>query len=249
MGLRRKLDTLIALRPDIAVLSEVACPENLRSKANVGELPIVWIGDDPNKGLAVVSFTGSSLVLDTSCRSTNQYIAPVHVNGKYPFRLVAVWDHNDRKEGLNKRPGPLLRALCDSAEFCQSDDVVVAGDFNNNPQWDKPNGPNNMARIVEELTKRGLTSLYHHKTGEPFGAETCGTYWQRKRPYHIDYIFVPNSWLMNLVSFDVGTFEAWCLTGLSDHAPLIAEFGPNSVSSNGGDCKLTKATRLLAHDD
>jgi len=225
MGLTRKLDELHALRPDVAVLSEVACPAVLQSKARqVGELPIVWIGDNPDKGLAVISFTGSSLVLDVSCRSTNRYIAPVHVNGKKPFRLLAVWDHNDRREGLNKRPGPLLRALDDSAEFCQGE-FVVAGDFNNNPLWDKPNGPNNMVRIVEELTKRGLVSLYHSKTGEPFGAEARATYWHyRKNPYHIDYIFVPNSWLKKLVSFDVGSFEAWCRTGLSDHAPLIAEF-------------------------
>jgi hypothetical protein len=58
-----------------------------------------------------------------------------------------------------------------------------------------------------------------------FGAETCGTYWHhRKHPYHIDYIFVPKSWLKKLVSFEIGTFGAWCSTVLSDHAPLIAEF-------------------------
>ena len=188
-------------------------------------LPIVWIGNSPNKGLAVISFTGHELALDGSCRDSNQYIAPIHVNGKRSFRLLAVWDHNDRKEGLNRRPGPLLRSLNDSSEFCQDNDFVVVGDFNNNPLWDKPNGPNNMARIVEELTKRGLVSLYHHKTGEPFGAETCGTYWHyRTKPYHIDYMFVPTSWLGDLVSFEVGTFDAWCRTGLSDHAPLVAEF-------------------------
>jgi exodeoxyribonuclease-3 len=225
MGLARKLDALLALRPDIAVLSEVGCPEVLAKTPQIGELSISWIGDNPHKGLAVISFTSNKLVLDASCRSTNQYIAPVHVIGKYPFRLLAVWDHNDRKEGLNRRPGPLLRSLNDSSEFCQGGDLVVAGDFNNNPRWDKPNGPNNMARIVDELTKRGLVSLYHHKTGQPFGAETCGTYWHhRTTPYHIDYIFVPVGWLKNLVSFDVGTHEAWCQTGLSDHAPLVVEF-------------------------
>jgi exodeoxyribonuclease III len=226
MGLPRKLSALLALLPDIAILSEVACPSVLQARSRqLCELPIVWIGDNPRKGLAVISFTGNALVLDASCRSTNQYIAPVHVGGKTPFRLLAVWDHNDRKEGLNRRPGPLLRALDDSAEFCEKNDFVVVGDLNNNSRWDKPNGPNNMARIIEVLTQRGLVSLYHYKTGELFGAETFGTYWHyRRTPYHIDYIFVPTSWLKNLVSFEVGTFEAWCRSGLSDHAPLIAEF-------------------------
>jgi hypothetical protein len=226
MGYTRKLDALLALRPDIAVLSEVPCLSVLRTKIpKVSDWPSIWFGSNPHKGLAVISLTRSQLLLDASCQSNNQYIAPVHVNGKKPFRLLAVWDHNDRKEGLNKRPGPLLRALNDSAQFCQAGDVVVAGDFNNNPRWDKPNGPNNMIRIADELMSRGLVSLYHHKTGESFGAETCPTYWHhRKSPYHIDYIFVPKSWLSNLVSFEIGSFEAWCRTTLSDHAPLVAEF-------------------------
>ena len=176
---------------------------------------------------AVVSFAGDELVLDSSYRPTNQYIAPVHVNGSKSFRLLAVSDHNDRKEGLNRRPGPLLRALGDSSAFCQHDDLVVAGDFNNNPQWDKPNGPNNMARISQELLKRGLVSLYHHGTGLSFGAETQGTYWHYRdqmKSYHIDYIFVPTAWLKNMVSFDIGSFDDWCAPGLSDHAPLSAEF-------------------------
>lgn len=226
MGLVRKLDALLSLRPDIAVLSEVASAEKLRLKTQQGhKLPIVWIGANTNKGLAVIAFTGSGLVLDSSYRDTNRYIAPVYVNGKKSFRLRAVWDHNDRKEGLNRRPGPLLRSLEDSAQFCAGNDFIIAGDFNNNPRWDRPNGPNNMKRIIEELTKRGLVSLYHHKTEETFGAESCGTYWHyRRTPYHIDYIFVPQSWLTKLVSFEVGSFETWCGSSLSDHAPLIAEF-------------------------
>src|SRR5262245_36455689 len=81
------------------------------------------------------------------------------------------------KKDLNRRPGPILRALDDSSTFCQPDDLVVAGDFNNNPQWDKPNGPNNMSRISQVLTDRGLVSLYHYKTGLPFGEEIQNTYW------------------------------------------------------------------------
>jgi hypothetical protein len=60
-----------------------------------------------------------------------------------------------------------------------------------------------------------------------FGAELDFTYWQYRHehhPYHIDYIFVPRTWLKGMVSFDIGKFEDWCRTGLSDHAPLIAEF-------------------------
>jgi exodeoxyribonuclease III len=229
MGLPRKMAALRSLRPDIAILSEVACPEQLRRKLpELGDMPIVWVGSNPNKGLAIISFTGSQLALDCSHRTTNQYIAPVQETGQKTFRLLAVWDHNDRKEGLNRRPGPLLRALDDSSDFCKQGDLVVAGDFNNNPQWDRPNGPNNMQIIARELVKRGLVSLYHRTEGLQFGAEQRGTYWQyrnRAMPYHIDYIFVPTTWSETMVSFEIGNFEDWCAPGFSDHAPLIAEFG------------------------
>jgi exodeoxyribonuclease-3 len=229
MGLSRKLEELRKLRPDMAVLSEVACSKRLRkSRPELHELPIIWVGDkNPNKGLAVISFTGSELALDASYRKTNKFVAPVRVNGPKRFNLLAVWDYNDRQEGLNKRPGPLLRALEQSSDFCKERDLVVAGDFNNNRQWDKPNGLNNMVRIARELMDRGLVSLYHEQTKLPFGSEAQFTYWhwrRRDRPYHIDYIFVPKTWLKNKISFEIGTFEPWCLTRRSDHAPLIAEF-------------------------
>src|SRR5258708_19404151 len=107
MGFRRKLAALVALRPDIAILSEVACPDRLRLQVpKLSELPIVWVGDSPNKGLAVVSFAGDELVLDGSYRSTNQYIAPVHLKGPKPFRFFAVCDNNTRKHRLHQIPAP-----------------------------------------------------------------------------------------------------------------------------------------------
>jgi exodeoxyribonuclease-3 len=228
MGFERKLAALSALRPDIAILSEVACPEKLRSQLPaLEELPIVWVGNNPNKGLAVLSFTGSDLELDPSYRSSNQFVAPVHVGGAKSFRLLATWDHNDRTEGLNRRPGPLLRCLEESADFCRGGELVVAGDFNNNPRWDRPNGPNNMSVIAQELARRELVSLYHHGTGNDFGSEQHATYWHYRRrdmPYHIDYLFVPMTWLKNLLSFELGDYHAWCGSGLRDHAPLSAEF-------------------------
>jgi hypothetical protein len=226
MGLPRKIAALRSLCPDIAILSEVASPERLRRELpELNDVPIVWVGDNVHKGLAVISFTGSELALDQSHQTANQYIAPVRVTGQKSFRLLAVWDHNDRKEGLNRRPGPLLRALDDSSDFCQHNDLIVAGDFNNNPQWDKPNGPNNMELIAQELMKRGLVSLYHRATGLEFGAERRGTYWHcrnREMPYHIDYMFVPATWFESMVSFEIGNFDDWYQ--FSDHAPLVAEF-------------------------
>ena len=83
MALERKITPLLSMRPDIAILSEVANPETLRKTLpELSDLPIVWVGSNPNKGLAIISFTGSELKLDTSYRAANQYIAPVQVTGQ-----------------------------------------------------------------------------------------------------------------------------------------------------------------------
>jgi len=39
----------------------------------------------------------------------------------------------------------------------------------------------------------------------------------------IDYIFVSKAVLKRVIAFDIGVYEDWCLSGLSDHAQLIAE--------------------------
>jgi hypothetical protein len=84
-----------------------------------------------------------------------------------------------------------------------------------------------MSVLAQELSSRHLVSLYHHNTGNAFGSEMRGTYWHYRRrdmPYHVDYLFVPITWLKNLLSFELGDYDAWCASGLSDHAPLSAEF-------------------------
>ena len=60
MALHRKLDALMQLRPDVAVVCECAAPERLRDRVELSGLTgePVWIGRNPNKGLAVFGFNG-----------------------------------------------------------------------------------------------------------------------------------------------------------------------------------------------
>ena len=71
-------------------------------------------------------------------------------------------------------------------------------------------------------------SAYHARTGEVNGEETEPTHCWRDRKkdgptYHIDYIFLPESWLGAVSDLQVGTFEDWCGSGLSDHVPLVVD--------------------------
>lgn len=68
MALDRKVDALLALRPDIAIVCECAEPERLRlrSKSPWMQGEPVWIGRNPHKGLAVFAFNGYAVRLASS---------------------------------------------------------------------------------------------------------------------------------------------------------------------------------------
>lgn len=73
-------------------------------------------------------------------------------------------------------------------------------------------------------------SAYHIFFGEAQGQETRPTYyfyWQKHRPFHIDYCFVPETWATSLQSVEVGSYEGW--KQHSDHRPLVVEVSPISV--------------------
>ncbi|NNC43478.1 MAG: endonuclease/exonuclease/phosphatase family protein, partial [Acidimicrobiia bacterium] len=78
------------------------------------------------------------------------------------------------------------------------------------------------------LEDRGLASVYHETTGEQQGQELTPTIYWRDRSeagptYHLDYIFPPTYWLKDVREFNVGSFDNWCGSGLSDHLPLVVD--------------------------
>ena len=234
MALHRKIDALLRLRPDIAVISECAMPERLRANGADRWLEgePVWVGENPHKGLAVLTFNGYSARLYQPHHRTLRHIAPVHIAGPVSFNLLAVWAQNASGGVTRKHQlGPLRRALAKYTPDFLADPSVVAGDLNNNAIWDKPGWRANHMAKVAIMEKLGLVSAYHARTGELNGEETEPTHYWRDRKkdgptYHIDYIFLPEAWLGAVSDFQVGTFEDWCGSGLSDHVPLVLDVEP-----------------------
>lgn len=229
MAFHRKLDAALELRPDIAVISECAARDVLAAKGDVGRLGAMeWIGDNTNKGLAVFARRGYEIALDPSHDPTLRHIAPLHVTGPVPFRLLAVWAQNF-SGGITRKdqPGPFRLGLDHYRRFLTAGDAVVAGDLNNNAIWDRPGWPINHLDAVEILAGYGLVSAYHELRSEKHGAERTPTiYWRDRKlrgpRYHLDYIFVPRAWLPNC-SISVGSFRKWVATGQSDHVPVVLE--------------------------
>jgi exodeoxyribonuclease-3 len=231
MALERKLDPLLALAPDIAVVCECAQPSRLRARAGPGWTggEPVWVGQNPNKGLAVLTFNGYSARLCEPHHPSLRHIAPVRISGPVECNLLAVWAQNASGGVTRKHQlGPLRRALVKYRDFLSEPPVVLAGDLNNNAIWDRPGWRINHTTKVESLKRLGLVSAYHEIRGEAHGAESEPTLYWRNRTrdgptYHIDYVFLPVSWIARVKALSVGTFEDWCGSGLSDHVPIVVD--------------------------
>lgn len=231
MALHRKAGALLAMKPDVAVISECAAPELLRSRCAADWIssPPVWCGDNPNKGLGIFAFNGYHVEEAGAALSYLRYVLPVTVSGEVSFNLLGVWAQNASGGNTRKHQlGPLRRGLSKHAEFLDGGNTVVAGDFNNNCIWDRPGWRINHRPVVDRLGELGIASIYHAVMNEEQGVESIPThYWRDRRKdgptYHIDYIFAPSRWLNHIGRFDVGTFEDWCGNGLSDHVPLIVD--------------------------
>jgi exodeoxyribonuclease-3 len=231
MALDRKIDVLLGLKPDIAIVCECAAPDRLRLRGAASwlESEPVWIGQNPNKGLAVLAFNGYAADLSPLYNPALRFIAPVHVTGPVECHLLAVWAQNASAGSIRKHQlGPLRRALTLYRAWLSERPSVVAGDLNSNVIWDKPGWRINHATQVKILEGIGLVSAYHRFHGEAHGEETIPTiYWRDRRidgpTYHIDYVFIPEPWIAKLKGLAVGSFAEWCGAGLSDHVPIVVE--------------------------
>jgi exodeoxyribonuclease III len=221
MSLHTKWDRLLSLRPDLAVIAECAEPCTLWSKRKCeAECDVQWVGDNPNKGLAVFAFSGFSLERNNSYNPSFKQFLPVKVSGQTSCSLLAVWAFNGRtKEARRSYSAETISAIDYYQHFLSSRRSVIAGDFNNSVVWDHQSKINNFSAIASRLKRIGLTSAYHDFNGVSFGSEPDQTLFFRKSAleYHIDYCFIPKGWTAHDVV--VGSREQWI--GISDHAPLL----------------------------
>lgn len=231
-ALHRKIDNLMTLRPDVAVISEAAKRERLVALApELADASLVWVGKYPTQGLLLAGFGTTVLELDRSYDERLHWIAPVSVSGlpglDEPIHLLGVCAQNS--SGGNRRkgnPGPLRQALRQYDGFLRSAPAVVAGDFNNHVCWDKPGWPINHACAVDDLAGFGLVSAYHVSRGVEAGHEPEPTYFQHYRTSagcHIDYVFMPEEWSNRGFSLMVGRYQDWIEPRVSDHVPLVLE--------------------------
>jgi hypothetical protein len=80
------------------------------------------------------------------------------------------------------------------------------------------------ADLLKRLDRLGLMSTYHQFFGEDFGKETRPTHFfkgKQASPFHLDYCFVPASWMPRVESVEVGAYDDW--SKYSDHPPVTVD--------------------------
>jgi exodeoxyribonuclease III len=215
MGLLRKKAALSELRPDLAVIPE--CAMDIGAPAGHW----IWVGLNRRQGLGVLSYGDYRVSLDGSYDPKLTWAAPIAVTGPHTFFLLAIWAPRPYRE-------PVHIALETYRDQLSAGPAVVAGDFNQNSSWDRPNRVHNHGRNVELMRTLGLVSAYHHHFKVIHGEELDSThYWRYETRsdsiFHIDYCFVPKAWLKRVKLVELGTVSDWIDSRLSDHVPLVVD--------------------------
>lgn len=136
--------------------------------------------------------------------------------------------HNRAVQRLAERPNrwQLLQALDVYEPLIRSFPTVIAGDFNNAVLWDRPGKASNHSSVVARLNELGLASAYHTDRQVDQGRELEPTLywtWHANAGYHIDYVWIPKSWVPAIRSVEVGDYATWVAGRLSDHVPITVD--------------------------
>jgi len=214
---QQKIDLLLGLNPDVAVVPE--CSEANIEALKAKGYSAFWLGQLSTKGIGVIAGNGWKLTPRLDNLAALKTVAAFDVSGPANFTLVAVWTQSTK--GYRGYAAE-LHAIATHPEWFRNGPVVLAGDLNSNSRWDSECKPNHHSSFIELMRGFGLESAYHLMSEEAQGAEKRPTHyhqWNSEKGFHLDYVFVPAEWRNRISAAEVGTYEQW--GKISDHCPVI----------------------------
>jgi exonuclease III len=226
MAFRKKAGLILEYDPDILIIPECENPDALKFPPGTKQPDdIIWHGANPNKGLGVLVYNGYRIRLLPVHDAGFKTILPLSVSwAQFNFTLFAVWANNpaDKK---NQYIGQVWKAIKYYDGLINSENTILAGDFNSNSIWDKPRREGNHSDVVRVFDEKHITSVYHHHFKQTQGAEEHASFYlyrHENKPYHLDYCFASKDLIRGLKHVEMGAHEKWCTH--SDHLPLIVDF-------------------------
>ena len=225
MSFRTKAEFILSEKPDILIVPECEKPEHLNFGLYTQQpTQTIWFGKNQHKGIGIFSYSNYKLELLDIHKPDFKYVLPIAVsNGNEQFVLFAVW--TQKPETNENYVVQIWNAMNYYSDILDSEDVIIAGDFNSNTIFDKPTKIATHSNLVKFLMSKRIVSTYHYFYNHRHGLEEHPThFWKRKfdKPFHIDYCFASSQIMMKLKNVQIGNYETW--TKHSDHKPLIVEF-------------------------
>jgi len=226
MAFRKKKEQALKLNPDILIIQECEDPNRKGKWQEFSNY--IWVGDNRNKGIGIFSKNNYDIeILDNVKKDYSKYVILVKIIGdKEELILLAIWAMNNKKDRKKRYIGQVYTAIKYYAKLLDNN-IMIAGDLNWNSMWDKsPDSPlyGNLNDTTKLLNNKGLYSVYHNLRNKKFGEELSPTFYmyrKRKRPYHIDYIFMHEDKFDYVKDFWIGKYENWI--DYSDHMPLFID--------------------------
>lgn len=223
MAYRKKAAAILSHQPDIVVVPECECPENLvfgfdTLQPNDG----LWFGRNKNKGLGIFSYSDWRFKVLAEHKEKFRMIVPIEVsNENERFILFAVWANNpDDKDG--QYVTQVWKAINHYKKLFRDAPIILAGDFNSNTIWDRKRRIGNHSDVVTFLEKRNIHSAYHSYHQMVQGKEVHPTHFLYRhldKPYHLDYCFISSPWFEQIAEVEIGSYSNWC--AYSDHMPVM----------------------------
>jgi len=226
MAFRKKAAPILACRPDVLIVPECEHPDKMIfADETMKPKHALWFGDNQHKGLGVFSYGNYKIKMLDDHNAAIKTILPIEIStGNFRATLLAIWAFNaDDKDYVYV--GQVWKGINYYERLLKRKNVLLAGDFNSNAIWDKPNKKATHSMVVERLKKFGIQSTYHLHTKEKEGKESAPTFFlyrHKDKPYHLDYCFASQNLIRRLDSVEIGSFEQW--RSLSDHKPVITTF-------------------------
>lgn len=223
---RDKIHKIIELKPDIAVIQECECLDELKEqrKDNIPQKSFWFSERDHSKGVGIFFYNDFN-ILSIEYYSKIEFIVPLRIKNKFDFYLFAIWAMQGRGEGA-AYTGQVERAANKYYKnILENHPSILIGDYNS-PHIELPvDKPRIEYSLVDSYRNLGISSAYHEYYNIEYGKHSHLTFYQHRNinsKHMLGYCFLSRSLIEKISNFGVGEYGDWI--EFSDHCPLIIDF-------------------------
>ena len=221
---RDKIDKILELTPDIALIQECESLEKLRSFCK-DKIPLksFWFGGFyPHKGIGVF-FHKDYQILSKEYDISIEFVIPMKVRSNFDFYLFPIW----AMAPIGKDKGrsytfQIEKAVKKYEDILKNNLAILIGDYNT-PHIEEPVEKSGF-KVVDGFKGMEIFSAYHEYFKKGYGEHDHFTFYQHKNAefkHMLDYCFASKAIIEKITKVEIGNYKDW--TEFSDHCPLIID--------------------------